>query len=343
MLHITRSPATRLSDISRSGIPVYQLAGWYDVFVKDALLWFANLETPQKITIGPWWHTDQRRLNVLAEQLRWFDKWLKGIENGIMDEPPITYYTMGAPEGEKWRHAWKWPLPTQKPTKYYFSGSVSGSVGSANDGSLMTQLPHSAGQDEYRVDYTATSGSGSRWVNGYGGPFGYPDMTTNDLKSLTYTTAPLATDVEVTGHPVVHLWITSTHSDADIVAYIEEVDSQGISDYITEGTLRASHRAMASPPFNNLGLPYHRSFAEDILDLPDQPVELVFDMLPTSKLFRAGHRIRVAIAGADRDNLQTKEISPPPQLTVYRSGKHSSYITLPIIPPQSEAIDARVH
>ena len=207
----------------------------------------------------------------------------------------------------------------------------------------MMKPAHSAGKDSYQVDYTTTSGSSTRWVNGYGGPSSYPDMTANDLKALTYTTAPLTTDVEVTGHPVVHLWITSTHSDVDVVAYLEEVDRQGISHYVTEGALRVSHRATAPPPFKNFGRPYHRSFAEDISDLPVEPVKLVFDMHPTSKLFREGHRIRVAVTCTDRDNLRTEEIFPPPQLTVYRAGKYGSYITLPIIPNKSESISAKVH
>ena len=157
-------------------------------------------------------------------------------------------------------------------------------------------------------------------------------MTGNDRKGLTYTTPPLAEVVEVTGHPVVHLWITSTATDGDFFVYLEDISEIGISQYITEGTLRASHRALSTAPYKNLGLPYHRSYAEDLADLPGQPVELVFDLLPTSYAFDAGHRIRVTITCADKDNALTPQLSPAPTVSLYREDSHASYIVLPILP-----------
>ncbi len=110
------------------------------------------------------------------------------------------------------------------------------------------------------------------------------------------------------------------------------------SHYITEGTLRASHRAISEPPHDHLGLPYHRSFAEDLADLPaGEPVELVFDLHPTSNIFDQGHRIRVTITFADRDNTQTPELSPAPTVSIYRNADYASYIILPIIPEDSQS------
>jgi hypothetical protein len=147
------------------------------------------------------------------------------------------------------------------------------------------------GADEYLVDYSTTSGTGTRWTAGYDvmSPI-YPNtMTFNDEKGLTYTTPPLPAAVEVTGHPVIHLWVTSSAKDGDFFVYLEDISEDGYSKYITEGNLRASHRATSTAPFESLGLPYHRSYAEDIADLPDQPVELVFDLLPTSYVFDDGY------------------------------------------------------
>ena len=108
----------------------------------------------------------------------------------------------------------------------------------------------------------------------------YPNtMMFNDEKGLTYTTPPLTAEVEVTGHPVVHLWVTSSARDGDFFVYLEDISEASYSKYITEGNLRASHRAISTAPYEYLGLPYHRSYAEDIADLPDQPVELVFDLI----------------------------------------------------------------
>ena len=106
---------------------------------------------------------------------------------------------------------------------------------------------------------------------------------------------------------------------------------EGISHYITEGTLRASHRATMEPPFEYMGLPWHRSFEEDVSEVPSEPVKLVFDLHPTSNIFDAGNRIRITITCADQGNFLTSELSPPPNVTVYRNNRYASYIKLPCI------------
>jgi uncharacterized protein len=332
--YIVNNPARYLKAIQSSGVAVYHWAGWNDMFPRDGLLWYSNLTNPQKIVIGPWAHSGLGSLDLAMEELRWFDYWLKGIDNGVMSEAPIYYYTMGDGKKSGWHSAWQWPLPDQKLTNYYFDGTPSGSVESVNDGSLSLAVPvTTTGIDDYQVDYSTTTGRATRWTEGYGGSRAdYRNMASNDKKGLTYTTPPLTAEVEVTGHPVVHLWVTSSARDGDFFVYLEDVNEAGYSKYITEGNLRASHRAISPAPYNNLGLPYHRSYAEDISDLPDQPVELVFDLLPTSYVFDVGHRIRVTITCSDTDNALTPQLDPPPTVHLYRGADHASYIVLPIIP-----------
>ena len=121
-------------------------------------------------------------------------------------------------------------------------------------------------------------------------------------------------------------------SDGDFFVYLEEVDGEGSSHYISEGTLRASHRALNEPYYDNLGLPFHRSHKKDIVDLnPGEPTELAFDLQPTSNVFNAGNRIRITITCADKDNAQTPELSPPPTISVFRNSQQASYIMLPVI------------
>jgi len=339
------NPSNFIKEINKSGVAVYLWGGWYDSFTRDQFLWFRNLKVPKKMTIGPWSHAPRDRkiaesLGRLygVEILRWYDYWLKGIDNGIMDEAPLNYHVMGAPEGERWRTAKNWPLPGEKQERFYFHEGSSGSVNSVNDGVLLDRLPEAnGGIDDYVVDYTTTTGQSTRWDNAVGGGFEYPDMTANDRKALTYTTAPLASDIEVTGHPVVHLWISSTAEDGDVFGYLEEVDAEGVSHYITEGKLKASYRAEHKPPYDYLGLPYHRGFDKDIMKLtPGEPEELVFDLHPTSNIFDGGHRIRVTITCADKDNALTPELSPPPKVSIYRSENYASYISLPLITPVEE-------
>lgn len=334
--------------INKSNVAVYQFAGWFDMWPGAQATWFNNLTVPQRIAFTPFPHgigfVDgwQRMIPRLAndvfnddtlytfhmsETLRFFDYHLKGIDNGIMAEPPVWYYVMGAPAGEAWRNASQWPLPEEVRTLYYLAGEPS-------NGLLSTEKPTAeAASDDYTVDYSTTMGQSTRWHNGHGGNFFYGDMSEQAAKSLTYTTDALSVDTEVTGHPVVRLWVTSTADDGDFFVSLEEVDENGYAQYITEGMLRASHRKLSDAPYNNMGLPYHRSFAEDIAPLPKgQPVELVFDLLPTSNIFDAGHRIRIRITGADADNHLTPRLDPPPTVSIYRSAEYPSSVDLPIIP-----------
>jgi hypothetical protein len=268
----------------------------------------------------------------MIEHLRWFDYWLKGIDNGIMQEAQIYYYTMGPDEKAGWHTASQWPLPDGKPTNYYFNGEPSGSVESVNDGSLSLSVSADAiGLDNYVVDYSTTNGLMTRWQSDSGERILKQKRNDADTKGLTYTTSPLASEIEVTGHPVIHLWVSSTAKDGDFFVNLEDVDEDGNSYFITEGTLRASHRALSTPPFDNLGLPYHRSYAEDVAELPNEPVELVFNLYPTSYIFDTGHRIRITITCADKDNFLTPQLDPPPTVSLYRDADHPSSIVLPVI------------
>lgn len=322
-LWLSWGASNHLPAISRSGVAIYHMAGWYDPYRLGALLAFNELENPQKVLIGPWTHTRcGEYFDLGAEHLRWYDYWLKGIDNGIMGEPPLYYYTLGLSEKTAWRFASYWPPPDVRPVTYYFHAGPSRSVRSVNDGLLDTSPPvASRGQDDYVVDYPTTTSEGPEW---------------NDRRGLTYTTPPLPAGVQVVGHPIVDLWVSSTANDGDFFVTLEEVSAKGVSTYVTDGVLRASHRveieSIGVSRVNHWGLLDHRSFAQDVLDLPPgQPVELTFDLLPTARLFSAGSRIRVTITCADQGNMASPVLSPPPKVSIYRSADHASYIALPVL------------
>jgi putative CocE/NonD family hydrolase len=322
---------------NNSGVAVYNSAGWYDLFARDSLLWHANLTTPHRLHVRPLFHNDLGKsgadLDFGAEAHRWFDYWLKGIDNGIMDEPPIRYYVMGAPKATAWRTAEQWPPPDAQRTRFYLAGGRSGSVDSVNDGFLRTQSPDDVdGADVYTVDYSTTSGADARW-SAVVKDGKYPAQRANDEKALTYTTAPLERDLEIIGHPVAHLWFTAEVPDLDLFVYLEEVDAQGNVEYVTEGNLRASHRAVGEASFDNLGLPFHRCYEADIAPIPaGEPLELVFDLLPTAKRFRPGTRIRASVACADADNFDTPVLDPAPRVQLLRDVIHASFVELPLLP-----------
>ncbi len=156
-------------------------------------------------------------------------------------------------------------------------------------------------------------------------------MRSNDQKALTYTTSPLEKDLEITGHPVIHLWLSTEAPDLDVFAYLEEVDEQGKSFYLTEGCLRVSHHKQGQAPFNNLGLPYPSHYQKDLAPIPaGKPVDLTFSLLPVSYRFQKGNRIRLSIVCADADNFDSPVIHPAPGLQLLRGGNHPSYVQLPV-------------
>jgi hypothetical protein len=212
----------------------------------------------------------------------------------------------------KWRFAWQWPLPNEKRIRYYLgAGPSEGGASGVNDGTLSTTPPSTAGEkDNYLVDYSVTAAN-------------------RNQKGLTYTTAPLGSDLEVTGDPVVEIWASSTATDGDFFAYLEDVSPDGITTYFTvDGSLRASNRALHHPPYDTWGLPYHRSFEQDVKPLaPGEPVKLAFNMGTASYIFKAGHRIRLIITCT---SVATPQLSPAPTVSIYRNPDFKSHLILPI-------------
>jgi hypothetical protein len=310
--------AGHLQQIEDSGVAIYNMGGWFDGWTRDTLSIMDTMTNPSKALIGPYFHI-QHFENAGIEHVRWFDWCLKGVQNGIDKEPPYYIYTMGRNE---WRFAYQWPLPEQQLTPYYFgTGNV-----------ITTTKPTEASAfDEYLTDYTSTSETAGRWSCVAGVNCEYPDRVEVDKKNLTYTTPPLQQDLEVTGHPVVHLFVSSTATDGAFFVYLEDIDENGVVNYITEGELKASLRKLDPRPWKP-DLPWHRSYAEDATPLtPGQVEEIVIDLEPTSNVFLKGHSLRVSIAGWDASNFGGPQFDPPPTISMYRDSVGASYIELPVI------------
>jgi len=319
--------------INRAGVPVYMTNGWFDIFTADMFFWHKNLTVPRKLTVRPLDHSeiekDKDDLDYGAEARRWFDYWLKGIDNGMMNEPAIHYYCMEGEKKGRWRATNAWPPVDEKPSRFYLAGGKTGSVASVNDGFLLTDLPAgAAANDACTADYTASTGGHSRW-SAVNWARRYPDMRANDAKGLTYTTATLSADREVTGHPVVYLWFATDAADLDVFVYLEDVDPSGKSTYVTEAVLRATHRKTGAAPFNNLNLPFHLHYKSDLAPITaGEPFEMTFSLLPTSYKFRQGHRIRITVAFADADNFETSIIAPAPRVRLLSDKAHPSFVEM---------------
>jgi len=322
--------------LEASGVAVYGWGSWMDHGTAHATITrFITLSNSQRAVIGPWTHVgwahaspyrapgtppEPSEAQQWAETLHFLDKYVKHAESAGA-EKVLYYYTMGA---EEWRSTDTWPVPSATPTTWYFG----------QGGSLSEAPPtDAAGSDSYAVDFSATTGEHTRWHTAMDGPVIYPDRHDEDTKLLTYTSDPFAEDIEITGYPVVTLFASSTHTDGAFFAYLEDVDAAGRVTYITEGQLRALHRKVATEeaPYE-LMIPYHSFEQKDAeLLVPGQIAELTFGLLPTSVLIRAGHRIRVAIAGHDNGLFARIPESGDPVIQVERNSTFPSRIELPVV------------
>src|SRR5262249_18349152 len=140
-------------------------------------------------------------------------------------------------------------------------------------------------------------------------------------------------DIEITGYPVIDLFITSTATDGAFFVYLEDVDEQGAVTYVTEGELRALQRKISpEPPPYKLAAPYHSFLKKDAMPLAAGEIaELKFGLQPTSVLIKKGHRLRIAVAGADKDTFARIPAEGSPTIRVSRNKGKASSIELPLI------------
>jgi uncharacterized protein len=268
-----------------------------------------------KVFIGPETHCRSRSFTMFDEHLRFFDRYLKGVENGIDTEPPIQYYTYNAPAGQEWAFSDTWPVKGTT-TKRLFLAAPTGELG------LSDTVPE-PGAAEFVTDYSVITGSPTT-------PY-WP--TSQHGHGVSFTTAPFTEDVRITGHPEVSLQISTTATDGDVFAYLEEISPDGEVAIRAHGRLRASHRRLGTPPYGYLGLPWHRSFREDYLPMePGVPAELCFDLLPTSTIVQRGARLRLVVTAADPRQRRFMRTDPPPVVTLHLGGSTPSFIDLPVVP-----------
>lgn len=315
-------------------IPTFITVGWQDAGTVDgALSRYMTFDTPQQVVIAAVTHggdlpTDPylgentanpyTRSQQTTELLQFFDTYLKE-ERSL--KRSIRYYTMGE---NKWKMTEQWPPAGIETRRYWFSA----------EHSLTANSPStSTAADTYKVDFTATTGDTTRWHTQINDSVvAYPNRTEEDKKLLTYTTAPLKTPIEITGNPIVTLFVDSTTSDNAFHVYLESVAADGTVTYITEGMLRGINRKISAetPPYVQTG-PYHSFLRQDAQPLiPNEIAEISFQLYATSVLIPAGHSIRIAIAGHDGSVFARYPSSGTPIWTIHRNTVHASSIQLPI-------------
>lgn len=327
------------AQIESSQVAMQVWCGWLDADVcAGALSRYMTFKNPQQLIVGPFSHgldfntdpfltpgqhtppepTAEQQNQMMAD---FFDRLLR-TEISSPVESGIHYYTMG--EGQ-WHQTKVWPPQGLESTsRLYFE---------ANHVLSSTPPASVSASDVYPVNFTASTGNSNRWVTELNHDILYPDRSSEDKKLLVYTGAPVATDVEISGSPVVVLEVASTATDGAFFAYLEDVAPDGHVTYLDEGQLRAISRKQVDVrerPYNSLG-PASGNFRRDAEPLvTGKPTELKFSMWPTSILLRKGHQIRVALAGTDAAVFRRYPPAGDVSWTVYRQRALTSYVELPM-------------
>jgi len=349
--------ATR-TDLSKIDVPVLQFGGWYDIFSQGTIDVFQALQSraiPTKMIMGVWTHFNyfsniQGDPNKPLEnaafpggyptyfylQGLWFDRYLKEAGPNLIDfMPPVTYFTMEAGPSAPhpillspyWKTAYTWP-PTGTVESSFYLTKGPGPDPLIDDGLLVSSLP----TDNEAIDYIYDPRDPVPTVGGnnLSIPAGAFDQSSVELRGdvITFSTEPLAADLEVSGRVIVKLFASSSATDTDFTAKLVDVNpADNYARNIVDGIIRGR---------------YKDTDESQTLLVPGEINEFTIDLWSTSYLFKAGHRIRVEISSSnfprfDRnpntgDTFGKNGKLSVAQNTIYFGSDYPSRIVLPIAP-----------
>jgi putative CocE/NonD family hydrolase len=324
--------------IDKVNAPALSLAGWHDdsrgpLDYTDALL---------RVPHHPAWHIvmgvgahkgvdyvagdfgPRARYAYRDLQLRWFDHYLLGRDNGVDRLPPVDIFVIG---DNTWRQEHEWPLARARATNWYISSGGSART-SAGDGVLDTLPPTGAAADTFTYDpadptpYLIDSRELEESLNE-----DYTQLNATRRDALVFTSRPLTKPLEVTGEMSAVLWAASDAKDTDWSIMLLDVWPDGHAERVQDGLVRARFR---------------QGMDHEVPLVPGQVNRYDIDLWFTSKVFPPGHRIRVSIASAlfpkyDRNlntggNNERDSTFVVAHQTVFHDAAHPSHVVLPVIP-----------
>jgi uncharacterized protein len=329
-------------------VPAFSMGGWFDLYSADAFTNFNGIKkngrTPEarqsRLIVGPWPHalsTSSKTGDVdfgagsLAdldgEETRWFDYWLKGIDNGIVDEPPLRLFIMGINE---WHDEHEWPLARTDWQKWNLhSDGDANSVRGGGRLSVDAPTDEQADQFVYDPEFPVQTVGGNNCCSPDIVPWGPYDQRAVEMRSdvLVYTSDPFEEDMEVTGPIKVVLYAATDGPDTDWTAKLVDVSPTGYAMNLCDGIFRARYRES-------------RSDAQ-LLE-PNRVYEYEIDVAVTGNVFLKGHSVRIEISSSnfprfDRNLNTGKDYGKDGEIrvanqTVYHSREYPSHVLLPVIP-----------
>jgi len=354
------------------------MSSWYDPYPRTATENYIALSRikrgPVRLILGPWTHGDRQLTYVgdvdfgpaatidgnvatdfLTLRLRWFDRWLRGIGNGVDNEPTVQIFVMGGGSGRKnaagrldhggrWLAEKDWPIPDARLTPYYLRADRLLSPEKPPAGASPLAYEYNSRNPVPTIGGNITSGR-PIMVGGafdqregpgfYGSKPPYRPLAERP-DVLVFQTPPLSEDIEVTGPLTVSLWISSNCPDTDFTAKLIDVYPpnpdypEGFAMNLTDGILRARYRD---------------SWEKPAPMIPGEIYAVRIEAFPTSNLFKRGHRIRIDISSSNFPHFDVNPNTAEPEgralssqvatNRVYVDNAHPSHATLSIVPRRS--------
>ena len=323
-------------------IPIWNVGGWYDIFNTGTIYNFEYLQNHgargargnQRLTMGPFGHgpisgnlayPGEDRLNVVGnDDIRWFDYWLKGVDNGVMGEPPVDLFMMAAAEkgaySAKNRHiaAANWPIDYRE-TRYYL----------AANGALETGAPQAA---DAMIAYRFDPANPVPTIGGANLTFERGPMDQRPIQGradyLRFQTPVLDRDVAIAGPVTVELYGATDGPDTDFEAKLVDVYPDGYEALVLDAPIRARYRHGRMPD-------------EVAVMTPGAPEKLTIDLWNTALTFEKGHRIALHITSSNSPRFEVNDNNgeaPGEHLkprvsanTVYFDRDHPSALVLPVV------------
>ncbi|MBN1225275.1 MAG: CocE/NonD family hydrolase [Candidatus Aminicenantes bacterium] len=342
--HTTQDEYWQKGDISRFidkiDLPVLYLTGWFDDVLRGTIFYWnlmnRNKRNHQHLVLGPWRHgmnssreiaklefgPDAIMENIHYIYVRWYDRWLKGIENGIDKEPSVRYFTLGE---NAWKTADTWPPPNVKPEIWYFHSA--GKAQSPKDGAtLNTRKPGSAAPDLYVYDpQNPTPFLVDIRTNELSPPEDYQEVEKRE-DTLVYTSEPFKDDFVISGSVSAVIHAATDSRDTDWVVRLTDVHPDGQSIRLVDGFMKARFR---------------KSLTKEHLLTPDKVYEYHIPMTWMSHNFKQGHMLRVSIASAAAGLLAVNTNTGNPYAadteykiahqTIYHDKNRPSHVILPVM------------
>jgi hypothetical protein len=298
-------------------IPTHLSVKWGRGWTVDGTIdCYLGVSGPKKLELQPLPPMQERPFHEFHDMMiRWYDYWLKGIDTGVMDEPPIKIFVESK---KQWRFEHEWPLKRTKWTKFYLRPR----------GQLLIS------PETLDTDCVPPDG------------FYQPPLTVTDaVHSVRYTTPPMLEDMELTGPGALYLHVSIDTDDTNFLVKLYDVDPHGKRVQMTTGWLKASHReldASKSTPWRP-----HHPHSRSIPVVPNDVVEYAIRIYSFSNVFKVGHRMELEISSQESLTDAAVALLPPDSFhlpsgratthKIYRDSKHMSHLLLPCIPAQGSS------